>query len=604
MKRFATCAMHAFAWCLPLSCAALELAHAATQSTDLPADAGSSGILAFRSDVTVNDDTSLDVREEMTVKSGGKYYRYGFRRIMPIESRDRWDPKYVGEYKRDNGIRVEILEVLEDGRAANYRQGSAWDYSQIFIGDQAQPMAAGERHFVVHYLVHEALRLGPTQDTLYWNALGHERDVPVAEAVLAFHLPEAIPIGAIAIDPRVGGRGVRNPRGAGTELERLDDAPQTIVYRATHIGPRQSLSLAVTWPAGYLHAPKFGAFSRDGWLLAAPSLLFLYYLIGWLCIGPEPKPGAIVTCYEPPAGLSAAAVRYVLTTGSDGRSLAAVLAALAARGCLRVEPTAAGKYKLSRLMGDKASEAKLAPEEGRVLASLFEDGPTIELTAAMDQRNTAQNSRYIFHIQEELSKRLGGLYFTRHAGVIAAGVILTVASAVTLASMAHGREADGAVFFTLWSLGAGLMIGLLLEVTFLPACKSTLRSGGGAWLKLLPGIVAVGAFVWAIVYMLVKLAAGVSPSFALMLAGFLVVNIGWGPWLKRRTPQGRRVLDQIAGFRKFLEEVEGGRLDKLNLASEAPQLLDEHLAYAIALEVKEAWGDHLAQTFFATTVMR
>ena len=28
------------------------------------------------------------------------------------------------------------------------------------------------------------------------------------------------------------------------------------------------------------------------------------------------------------------------------------------------------------------------------------------------------------------------------------------------------------------------------------------------------------------------------------------------------------------------------------------------MPYAIALEVREAWGDHLAQTFFATTVMR
>jgi hypothetical protein len=45
-------------------------------------------------------------------------------------------------------------------------------------------------------------------------------------------------------------------------------------------------------------------------------------------------------------------------------------------------------------------------------------------------------------------------------------------------------------------------------------------------------------------------------------------------------------------------------LDKLNSAEEAPQVLDEHLPYAIALEVREAWGDHLARTFLATTVMR
>ena len=63
-------------------------------------------------------------------------------------------------------------------------------------------------------------------------------------------------------------------------------------------------------------------------------------------------------------------------------------------------------------------------------------------------------------------------------------------------------------------------------------------------------------------------------------------------------------LDQIAGFRLFLQNVEQDRLDKLNSAGEPPALLDEYLAYAIALEVHEAWGDHLSETFLATSVMR
>jgi len=84
----------------------------------------------------------------------------------------------------------------------------------------------------------------------------------------------------------------------------------------------------------------------------------------------------------------------------------------------------------------------------------------------------------------------------------------------------------------------------------------------------------------------------------------LLVNLVCGPRLKRRTILGRQMLDHIAGFRLFLEKVEKDRLDKLNSAGEPPELLDDRLSYAIALEVREAWGDHLAQTFMATTVMR
>jgi hypothetical protein len=344
------------------------------------------------------------------------------------------------------------------------------------------------------------------------------------------------------------------------------------------------------------------ALGRDTWLLAAPGLLSLYYVIAWLVIGKEPEPGPVVTRYSPPAGLSAAAVRYVTTSGSDGRSFAAVITQLAVSGCLRVEPQN-GKYKLSRLMSDRASEARLAPEEKRVLAMLFEDGPVIEMTPAMDERNTAQQGRYVFHIQKELRMRLDGKYFTRHIGVIALGVLATFATALVLAGVAGGRERIGAMFFSMWILFCGLGSGLMVQVGLASAWKNITRAGNG-WVRLLPATAAIAIFLCVIGFMLKKLSAGVSQEFALMLVLFLLVNLGWGPWLKRTTREGRRVLDEIAGFRLFLEKVEQDRLDKLNPADETLQAREEYLAYAIALEVKEAWGDHLAETFLMATTMR
>jgi hypothetical protein len=560
------------------------------------------GITMFRSDVTVKPDATLEVREEITLDSSGHYYRHGFVRVLPVNPEDRWDPKYVGEYKRDNGIRVKVLEVTEDGKAVKHQQGQGFVYPQVQIGEEGVRLRAGEHRYLIRYSVSGALNLGGTVDTLYWNANGHGQTVPIAESILCIHLPPGVFATDARAEPRVGGRGVSDRRQPETELEQIEgDANGTITYRATHLGARQSLSVAVTWPAGYVQAPKLAWLGPNQSVLAAPAALFLFYLIAWLRIGPEPKPGAVVTRYEAPEGLSAAAVRYATTTGSDGRSFAAVIAALATRRCLSVEPQD-GKYKLSRLMSDRAMEAKLAPEEMRVLGMLFEDGPVIELTPAMDQRNTAQNTRYVFAIQQELSARMDGLYFTKHSGVIAIGVLATFLAAPLLAATAQGRHTSSALFFTLWVLFAGLMIGLLFEMAFLPACKTALRSGG--WLKLLPGAAAVGVFAAVIVYMLRKLAHGVSPAFAIMLAALLLINLAWGPRLKRRTPQGRQVLDEIAGFRLFLDKVEKDRLDKLNTAEEPAEMLDEHLPYAIALEVREAWGDHLAQTFLSTSVMR
>jgi hypothetical protein len=52
----------------------------------------------------------------------------------------------------------------------------------------------------------------------------------------------------------------------------------------------------------------------------------------------------------------------------------------------------------------------------------------------------------------------------------------------------------------------------------------------------------------------------------------------------------------------FLQNVEQDRLNRSNSPDQTPLELDRFLPFAIALEVKEAWGDHLAQTFFAPTV--
>jgi len=366
------------------------------------------------------------------------------------------------------------------------------------------------------------------------------------------------------------------------------------------VAARQSLSVTVTWPSGYIQQSKFSFLRRGGWMFGAPAIVFLYYLIAWFRIGPDPEPGSLQARYEPPEGLSPAAARYIASGTTDGRTFAAVIAQLATRGCLRAE-SINGTIKLSQLMSDRATQSALAPEEKRCLGLLFEDGPTIELSPAMDERDTAQNGRYVFHIHEELNKELSGKYFTRNSGTIALGVLMTLFFASILAATAKGRDTTGAYMFTFWILFCGLMIGMMIEVAFLTAWKTVIRAGRG-WIKMFPGTVAVAVFLGIIGFLLKKLAEGVSLSYALILVAFLLINLGWAPLLKRKTQLGRQVSDEIAGFRLFLEKVEQDQLNRLGGPPDASQKLDTLIPYAIALEVKEAWGDQLAQAFLATTV--
>src|SRR5205814_5847950 len=156
-------------------------------------------------------------------------------------------------------------------------------------------------------------------------------------------------------------------------------------------------------------------------------------------------------------------------------SFATVIAQLAVSGCIRVEPQA-GKYKISRLLSDNRVEARLAPEEQRVLKMLFEDGPVIEMTPSLEERNAAQQGRYVFHIQKELKKRLEGKYFTRHAGLIAIGLLATMTMALVFAAGVKTRgtfDTLTSLFFTTWMLFCGLTVGVIVEMTFISARRAT-----------------------------------------------------------------------------------------------------------------------------------
>lgn len=60
----------------------------------------------------------------------------------------------------------------------------------------------------------------------------------------------------------------------------------------------------------------------------------------------------------------------------------------------------------------------------------------------------------------------------------------------------------------------------------------------------------------------------------------------------------------IEGFRLFLEKVEQNQMQRLNTKDETPGAAIEFVPYAIALEVKEVWGDHLTAECFAVPTTR
>jgi len=172
-----------------------------------------------------------------------------------------------------------------------------------------------------------------------------------------------------------------------------------------------------------------------------------------------------------------------------------------------------------------------------------------------------------------------------------------------MALTAEGKDTSGLLFLTWWFFFCGTTLGAIVLTSIIPACKLALRGMGGTRLLLI-GLGVLAAFGSVFVMLLRMMVTNVSPMYAVTLVALVGINLAWIPALKRMTARGRQAVAEIEGFRIFLEKVEQDRMQRLNTKDGTPSAAVELLPYAIALEVRQSWGDHLAEAFFATTTSR
>lgn len=389
----------------------------------------------------------------------------------------------------------------------------------------------------------------------------------------------------------------------------------------------------------------------DFYRLAFPALLLVFYVICWLAVGRDPKIGVVAPRYEPPAGISPGVARYILTGGSDGTTLAAVLAGLAAKGVVAIQPQA-GSYAVSLLN----SSPILLPDEAAVVRTLFNAVATVQPyadsntamvgEASLLTRNSNTESGVIFRpaavpirsksafaeemvvpgssaavgrapspesqvvidplaaaaikghidaLQDTFRKNLQGIYFRqnfRYAGIgMAATFVWAMFTAATL-------EASSSMFITFWLLMftsiAGLVIGGVW--TSKPSHPSTRQRVGRVMLPVLffglPG---------AVIYLV---ALPQSHGFVLALLLSVLLNNVFFVIMRAPTPRGLIILQQLAGFCEFLMRVEQDPLDRVNTPEQRAELMNRFLPYAIALNVREGWGDKMASAFSDAVVER
>ena len=75
------------------------------------------------------------------------------------------------------------------------------------------------------------------------------------------------------------------------------------------------------------------------------------------------------------------------------------------------------------------------------------------------------------------------------------------------------------------------------------------------------------------------------------------VFIFFGIIMRRPTMRGRALLDQVLGFKDYLEIAEKDEMNLRNPPHKTPELFEDYLPYALALDVDQEWAEKFAGIF-------
>ncbi|NWG45061.1 MAG: DUF2207 domain-containing protein, partial [Alphaproteobacteria bacterium] len=536
----------------------------------LPARAAEA-IVDFVSDIAIDPDGTLDIVETIRVRAEGEAIRRGIYRDFPTLYRDRYG----------NRVRVgfELLGVTRNGSPEPWHTEPIENGVRIYAGSADRFIEPGLHTYTLRYRTTGQLGFFEAHDELYWNVTGNGWAFPV-EAVTA---RVALPGGATPMEVTA----YTGPSGAqGTDYRVTARARGLAEVKATAaLPPGHGLTIVVTFPKGVVTEPgeieKASTFVRANAPVLVGALGFLsclaYYMVVWLRAGRDPPAGTIFPRFAPPEGLSPAAVRFISRMGFDTEAFAAALTNLAVKGHLRIEEEEGGTYRLVKTGG---SADGLSPGERQIAGTLLGTRSTIVLA----QKNHRTIAQAVEHLKSHLKREYEGRLFRTNTRLMIPGLVLTVLTGVGMA--VSGPSPVEALFLGLWLLiwlfGTSTLIGTRISA-FRTHSVLALAASIFSMLVVLPFLLGAVLGLFQFARSAGPIASGLFVLTILLVPLFYVL-------MKAPTRAGRAVMDEIEGFRRFLEITEKERLDALHPPDMTAELFERYLPYAIALDVETRWA--------------
>lgn len=557
-------------------------------------------ILSFDSEIKVDKDGWLTIKETIQVQSGGQKIRRGIYRDFPTQYKEGrgWGIYYI--------VPFEVKQVLRDGKTDEYHFKNLTNGKRIYIGNKNVYLKPGIYTYTLVYRTCRQIAFFEDHHEVKWNVAGTGWAFPIDRVTARVTLPPDIPAEKIKGQAFTGKFG---ERGTNYKME-VSSKGEYLFSTISPLKAHEDLTLALWLPKGYIHQPTqtelWTYLFLDNKVLFYGALglvlLLLYYTIAWVKVGIDPAKGTIYPQFEAPMNLSPGAVRHIFKMGYDEKCFTAAVLNMAVKKFLRIEE----ESNSFTLILEDPDESVLAPEEKKIAKKLFSkskftpEDKGLELELGRSYKSCVNEATDAFkdHLTLEHEKKM----FFSNSGYFGVGCALTLitvgACALTLPATGKPEALFMCVWLSIWTIGVLVLLSQVFSAwkNLLFGKANKALSGGGALFITLFSI----PFVAGEVFGFYALSTMTSPFTVAIFIGLLVllggVNALFHHLLKALTRVGRKVMDQIEGFKMYLSTAEEDRLNAMMKAPEkTPELFEKFLPFALALDVENEWAEKFSK---------
>jgi hypothetical protein len=553
-------------------------------------------IHSFDSHVSLAKDGELTVTERIRVRAEGSSIKRGIYRDFPLT--------FTDARGRRREVSFKLLEVIRDGKPEPYfTERKSGGVIRIYAGDKDVLLAHGDYTYVFRYRTSRQARWFDGKPELNWNVTGNFWTFPILAASYRLELADRLrPTQWTAFTGPLGVRGT-DFRGGITSEGAL------VVNITRPLQPGEGLTVAAALPEGAVAPPTranelWHTFvDNRAWILGGLGFVLVlgYYLAAWNAVGRDPKRGTIIPLFYPPKGISPALANYIENWGlsrDKWRAFTAAALSLAVKGLVRFDDSSGTLTLKSTGRQPEGGIPALPPGERAIATWLNSWGGS----AKIDRANGAAVANVARKFTDAVEGENRNRFFRRNLGYVVAGMLMTAAVIIGILVFGGLGETDTfiIVFTTLGSVWLGallvpVMLALLGAMHFVSIVRAALTLVVLGIFASIAAQILQGVFADGFGDMLPSLWAllGDHPFPIALLASFAALNGLFLYLMRAPTALGRPIMDQLAGFKLYLETAESARL---NLG--APEITAERfealLPYAVALHVEEPWSEAFA----------